>query len=107
MSPRRTQLSAISIFGLGLTVAAATWVEGVRRGALGDGRLALQAIDVRTADAAAWRCAAGVGPVRAARLAEASRLGWLRGPADFESVWGIGPDTADSLRAVTTWGGTP
>lgn len=54
-------------------------------------------------DPAAWRALDGIGPARAARLAEAAAAGRLRAPADLLQVPGIGSKLAARLEPRIAW----
>jgi hypothetical protein len=50
-----------------------------------------------------WRRAPGVGPVLAARLANAAAHGQLTHPSDLQGVHGIGATTAGGISACVRW----
>ncbi len=50
-----------------------------------------------------WRRAPGVGPVLAARLANAAAQGQLTHPSDLQGVHGVGATTAGRISACVRW----
>ena len=54
-------------------------------------------------DAAVWQVLPGIGPARAADLAEAAAAGRLRAPADLLRVPGIGSKLAARLEPRIAW----
>jgi hypothetical protein len=50
-----------------------------------------------------WRRAPGVGPVLAARLANAAAHGRLTRPSDLQSVHGVGDTTAGRIASCVRW----
>jgi hypothetical protein len=50
-----------------------------------------------------WRRAPGVGPVLAARLADAAAHGRLTHPSDLQGVHGVGVTTAGRIAACVRW----
>jgi hypothetical protein len=90
----------------GIGLAAAAWmlaVGGSRGEVTREPSRRLCPIDARQADAATWRCIAGVGPVLADRLEAGMRGGQVSGAAAVRQIRGVGPQTAAQIQRVTVW----